>query len=232
MNPQLVKSHKAAGAIAGSRIVKFSAPETATTVVQATGAGEAFAGVSDSVGVASGGMADVVYAGLAEVRLGGTVKAGDRLTADEDGKAVVAGARAVVGYALAPGVEDDIVPILVAVAPAVPRRALVQARVATLVGSGTYWTVSPVAGRVTKVWSVTEGALTVGNATLTAKINGTGMTTGVITVTQAGSAAGDVDSAEPSALNAVAIGDRLAVTVGGTNETASAANVLFEIEQA
>lgn len=106
---------------------------------------------------------------------------------------------------------------------------IVQARVTTLVGTGSYYAVAPVAGRVTKIWSVIEGVLTTGNATLTGKINGAAITDGVITITQASSAAGDVDSATPSALNIVAAGDALAVTVGGTNATASAAQVFFEI---
>ncbi len=108
-------------------------------------------------------------------------------------------------------------------------KVYVQARVATLVGTNVYYAVSPVAGRVTAIRSVAEGALTTGNATLTGKINGTAITNGVITITQAGSAAGDVDLATPTAANVVAAGDALSVTVGGTNATASAAVVLFEI---
>ena len=81
-----------------------------------------------------------------------------------------------------------------------------------------------------KIWSVTEGVLTTGDATITAKINGVAITTGVITVTQAGSAAGDKDSCVPTALNVVAVGDELSLTVGGTNATATVANAVFEIE--
>lgn len=108
-------------------------------------------------------------------------------------------------------------------------KLFVQARVETLVGANTYYSVAPVAGRVTKIWSVSEGVLTTGDATLTGKIGATAITNGVITITQAGSAAGDVDSATPTALNVVAAGDALAVTVGGTNATASKAQVFFEI---
>lgn len=108
-------------------------------------------------------------------------------------------------------------------------KAYVTVRVATLVGTNVYRAVAPVAGRITKIWSVIEGALTTGDATLTAKIGATAVTDGVLTITQAGSAAGDVDSATPSAANVVAAGDGLSVTVGGTNATASAAIVTFEI---
>lgn len=110
------------------------------------------------------------------------------------------------------------------------RRVFVPVRVATLVGTGVYRQLSIYAGRVVKIWSVIEGVLTTADATLTAKIDGVAITTGVITITQAGSAAGDKDSCVPSAANIVAVGGELSLTVGGTNATATVANALFEIE--
>lgn len=89
--------------------------------------------------------------------------------------------------------------------------------------------VAPVAGDIKAIRSVTNGALTTGDATLTGKIGATAITTGVITVTQAGSAAGDVDSCAPSAAKTVAVGDVISVTVGGTNDAAVTAEVLIEI---
>lgn len=61
-------------------------------------------------------------------------------------------------------------------------------------------------------------ALTTGNATLTAAINGTPVTTGVVTIAQAASAAGDVDGVQPTAANVIATGQVLTLTVGGTND--------------
>ena len=101
--------------------------------------------------------------------------------------------------------------------------------VTTLVGTGVYYAVAPVAGTITKIYSIIEGALTVGNATLTGKIGTNAITGGALTITQAGSAAGDVDSASPSAAHTVTAGSVISVTVGGTNETASRARVLVEI---
>ncbi len=106
----------------------------------------------------------------------------------------------------------------------------VPLRVTTLVGTGVYRTLAPAAGTILKIHSIIEGALTTGNATLTGKIGTTAITDGVITITQAGSAAGDKDVATPSALNVCAELDELSLTVGGTNATASAANCYFEIE--
>ncbi|ACF01859.1 hypothetical protein Rpal_3357 [Rhodopseudomonas palustris TIE-1] len=120
--------------------------------------------------------------------------------------------------------EDDLATFLAT------RRVAVPLRVATLVGTNVYRTLSTFAGRIVKIWSITEGVLTTGDATLTAKINGTAVTGGVITITQSGSAAGDKDSATPTAANVTAVGDELSLTVGGTNATATAANAIFEIE--
>ncbi len=88
---------------------------------------------------------------------------------------------------------------------------------------------SPVKGTITKIWSVLNAALTTGDATLTGKIGATGITGGVVTVTQAGSAAGDVDSAAPTAANAVLPGDVISFTGGGASTATSTSEVLIEI---
>jgi hypothetical protein len=102
---------------------------------------------------------------------------------------------------------------------------VLEIEVASLIGTGIYRVVSPVAGTITKIKSVIDGALTTGNATLTGKIGVTAITDGVITITQAGSAAGDVDYCAPSALNVVAENNVISVTVGGTNDAARGAKV-------
>jgi hypothetical protein len=85
--------------------------------------------------------------------------------------------------------------------------------------------VSPVAGTVDKIYSVLNAALATGDATLTAAINATPITSGVITITQAGSAAGDLDVATPSAAKTVAIGDVIKLTGGGASTATSTASV-------
>jgi hypothetical protein len=102
-------------------------------------------------------------------------------------------------------------------------------RVATLVGTGVSRVIAKYAGTLSRVNTITEGSLAVGNATLTAAINGVPVTNGVVTITQAGSAAGDKDQATPTAANTVAVGDELSLTCGGTNTTATVANCWFEI---
>ena len=101
--------------------------------------------------------------------------------------------------------------------------------VGSLTGAGVYRMVSPVAGRVTKIWSVIPAALAAGDATLTGKVGAAAITNGVTTITQAGSAAGDVDSATPTAANVVAAGNVLSLTVGGANTADIRADALWEI---
>lgn len=89
--------------------------------------------------------------------------------------------------------------------------------------------VSPIAGKITKFRSVSSAALATGDATLTAKIGATLVTDGVITVTQAGSAAGDADEATPTAANTVAPGDVISITGGGASTATSNSTVQVEI---
>lgn len=79
------------------------------------------------------------------------------------------------------------------------------------------YVVSPIAGTITAIYSVIHGAIATADADLTAKIAGTAVTGGLITVATSGSAAGDVDSVTPSALNIVAAGDAIEVETDGAS---------------
>lgn len=103
--------------------------------------------------------------------------------------------------------------------------------VPNLVGTGVFGLPSPVAGTVEKIWTRLKAPLTTGNATLTAKIGAVSVTSGVVTIEQAASAIGDIDSATPSAAKTVAQGSSLSVTVGGTNDAAVGATVVFVIKR-
>ena len=92
--------------------------------------------------------------------------------------------------------------------------------------------VAPFAGVITRIDTIlVGGALATGNATITAAIGGVGVTNGVVTITQSGSGAGDKDLAEPSALNVVAAGDTITLTVGGSATGDRTANVMVTIER-
>ena len=85
--------------------------------------------------------------------------------------------------------------------------------------------VAPFAGTIEKISSVLNDVLATGDATLTAKIGATGVTGGVITITESGSAAGDVDSVDPTALNIIAEDDVISVTGGGASTATGTATV-------
>ena len=89
--------------------------------------------------------------------------------------------------------------------------------------------VAPYAGFIKSVRTVLNAALATGDATVTAKIGATAVTGGVVTQTQASSAAGDVDAASPTALNTFAIGDVISLTVGGASTATATFNATIEL---
>jgi hypothetical protein len=86
--------------------------------------------------------------------------------------------------------------------------------------AGQIYVVSPVAGTITKIYSVINGAITGANTILTPKIAGTAITGGAITIGFSGSAEGDVDSSTPTALNEITAGSAIEIeTDGGSTGT-------------
>jgi hypothetical protein len=79
----------------------------------------------------------------------------------------------------------------------------------------TYYIVSPHAGTISKIYSVTDGAVGTADITLTGRIGSTAITNGVVTIATAASAAGDVDSATPTAANTITAGAALNFVVAG-----------------
>src|SRR5262245_10164750 len=71
-------------------------------------------------------------------------------------------------------------------------------------------------GRIRKCSSALNGAITVADATLTLKINNTAVTNGAITITQSGSAAGDVDQVTPTGANVFDADDAIEIEHGGS----------------
>lgn len=77
----------------------------------------------------------------------------------------------------------------------------------------------PVRGKVIKVGSVLQNAITGADSAMTTEINNVAVTGGSWTVTQSGSAAGDVDEAVPTAANAVNVGDAFEWISDGASST-------------
>ncbi|MGF3027842.1 hypothetical protein ACQVP2_34250 [Methylobacterium aquaticum] len=113
MQDGFYRSRPIGAAIGGWLVAAFTG--TGQTVAVAASAASPFAGITDSGG-GSGGLVDLQLTQEADVRYGGTVKAGDPLMAASDGsgravKAVKPGTGAtvwVIGIAQIDGVADDI----------------------------------------------------------------------------------------------------------------------------
>lgn len=93
----------------------------------------------------------------------------------------------------------------------------------------TYYVVLPHAGTIDTISSVIHAAIATADATITCNIGATPITGGAITVTQAGSAAGDVDTVSPSAAKTVTAGQAVNCAVTGSNTGAARASLSFTV---
>lgn len=113
----LEKSVKCTAALATSYLIaKFGADDD--TLSQATASTEDLVGVFQHKTTVAGEEVRVMLNGITRVVLGGTVARGAKLTSDANGKAVAIGAVAgtnynSIGVAMASGVANDIIPMLI-----------------------------------------------------------------------------------------------------------------------
>lgn len=98
--------------------------------------------------------------------------------------------------------------------------------------ASTKYIVSPFAGDIIAITSIIEGTIATADDTLSSTIGGVAITGGDVTIAFTGSAAGDIDSATPSAANTVAIGDYISVATDGASTNAIGATVTFTIKEA
>ncbi len=95
--------------------------------------------------------------------------------------------------------------------------------------AGQVYIAAPDNGRVIKVFSALNGAITSADATLTVKTpEGTA---GTITIAQSGSAAGVIDTLEPTTNNYVNEGEAIEVETDGGSSTAAKAVVTVVIRR-
>ncbi|MEE8574041.1 MAG: DUF2190 domain-containing protein [Thermodesulfobacteriota bacterium] len=110
------KAAKCTAAIATQYLIaKFGADDN--TLSQAAASTDELVGVFQHVTAAADATARIMFTGITNVKLGGTVARGDNCTSDAAGKGVKAapatGVNAnIVGKFLASGVDGDIVPML------------------------------------------------------------------------------------------------------------------------
>ena len=96
--------------------------------------------------------------------------------------------------------------------------------------SSTYVAV-PDGGKVIKVITALQGAISGGNAAISFEIGGTAITGGGITVAHSGSAAGDVDTAEPTAANEVQEDGTIEMITDGASTGTKKLNITFVIRR-
>ncbi len=89
----------------------------------------------------------------------------------------------------------------------------------------------PDSGKIIKIITALQGAISGANAGISFEIGGTAVTGGGITVTQSGSAAGDVDTAEPTAANRVEEDGTIEIITDGGSSTACECVVTFVIRR-
>lgn len=112
------------------------------------------------------------------------------------------------------------------------RREVVKVRIADVsAAADSDAGVAPFAGRITRVKHQLQGAITVADAVVTPKIGSTAITGAAMTIANASSAKGDVDSAFPTAANVVAEDDLLVMSSDGGSTTSAAGDGYFVIEE-
>ena len=107
----------------------------------------------------------------------------------------------------------------------------VTAKITTISTAGSTFVPVPDGGRVIKIITSIKNAITTADAALTWEIGGVAMTDSAITVTQSGSAAGDVDTSEPTALNTVSEDGTIEMITDGASATACECVVTFIIRR-
>ena len=89
----------------------------------------------------------------------------------------------------------------------------------------------PDSGKIIKIITSLQGAISGGNAAITFEIGGTAVTGRAITVAHSGSAAGDIDTAEPTAANDIQEDQAIEMLTDGGSTGAKKLNVTFVIRR-
>jgi hypothetical protein len=95
--------------------------------------------------------------------------------------------------------------------------------------AGSYFVPSPARGKIVKVGSMINNAITTADDVITVEINGTAVTGAGFTIATSGSAAGTFDSATPTALNFVNENDAIEFVNTGASDTTCAAVFFADI---
>ena len=104
-------------------------------------------------------------------------------------------------------------------------------KITTISTAGSTFVPVPDGGTIIKIFTAIKNAISTANAALTFEIGGVAVTGGAITVTQSGSAAGDIDTSEPTALNEVSEGGSIEMITSGAPSNTIVLYVTFVIRR-
>lgn len=86
-------------------------------------------------------------------------------------------------------------------------------------------------GDIVEIRSALNGAIATADAVLTAKIGGTAVTGGTITIANSGSAAGDTDVCRPTGARTVSAGQAIEIETNGASTNAVAVSGIISIRR-
>jgi hypothetical protein len=109
-------------------------------------------------------------------------------------------------------------------------RKFITAYIADVSTAGQIYVVPGFRGKIIKAYSALNGAIAGADAGLALKIGGTAVTGGTITITQSGSAAGDVDSCTPTAARSFTPTQAIEIETDGASTNAVAVTITLEVE--
>jgi hypothetical protein len=107
----------------------------------------------------------------------------------------------------------------------------ITAKIADISTASSTFVAIPDGGRVIKIITALQGAIGTANGAITFEIGGTAMTDSAITVAYSGSAAGDVDTSEPTAANTVSEDGTIEMITDGASTNAVVLYVTFVIRR-
>lgn len=109
-------------------------------------------------------------------------------------------------------------------------KVVLTLNIPTMGTAASYFVICPIAGDIEKIYSVIDASFGGADETLSFEIGGVAVTNGNITITQSGSAAGDVDSSTPTAANTLTAGQAIEVISAGASSGSCNAKLTFLID--
>ena len=107
----------------------------------------------------------------------------------------------------------------------------ISGRITDISTAGSTFVAVPDGGRIIKIMSVLEGAISGGNAAITFEIGGVAVTGAGFTVAHSGSAAGTMDGSVPTALNRVEEDGSIEIITDGNSTGTKSLTVTFVIRR-